>query len=158
MSNTTENKSIWVFKHDGTIQCDNSIQPIPSKTHRAQLIKLIGEENIISEGAISSIPVPTMCGLPKGGINAFESTSQGAYILFNGFVGPMGFEVLDEQNAITIGDLLLANKQTPSLIAELVGRPLRAYQKGDLLTEDYRPERVNIETNEDGEIIQIWFG
>ncbi|WP_349359789.1 I78 family peptidase inhibitor [Stappia sp.] len=43
-------------------------------------------------------------------------------------------------------------------VADLVGRPLRVYTTGDLLTDDYVPDRVNIEQDATGVIVKIWFG
>jgi len=48
--------------------------------------------------------------------------------------------------------------QNPTTLAGIIGRPIRCYVTGDLLTEDYRPERVNIEHNKQGIIVSIWFG
>ena len=46
----------------------------------------------------------------------------------------------------------------PVLIRELLGRPCRCYRQGDVLTDDWIPDRVNIEHDEEGRISDIWFG
>jgi len=43
-------------------------------------------------------------------------------------------------------------------ISTLVGKVTRVYKTGDTLTEDFRPERVNVELSEDNKIVQIWMG
>lgn len=43
-------------------------------------------------------------------------------------------------------------------IETIVGKKARVYKTGDALTEDFRPERVNIELSENNEIVQIWMG
>ena len=43
-------------------------------------------------------------------------------------------------------------------VRELLNRPLRVYKTGDPITEDFRPERVNIEVSEKQFIKDIWFG
>ncbi|WP_377289172.1 I78 family peptidase inhibitor [Rhizobium sp. SG2393] len=46
-----------------------------------------------------------------------------------------------------------------SPVSSLVGRPLRVYHTGDMVTQDYNPQRVNIELKPDSdEIVQITFG
>lgn len=46
----------------------------------------------------------------------------------------------------------------PSLVTELVGRRCRYYKQGDPLTDDYVPQRVNIEHDASNVITSIWFG
>jgi|GEM_PF-4414577 len=43
-------------------------------------------------------------------------------------------------------------------ISTLIGKPSRVYTTGDMLTEDFIPDRVNIELSESGEIVKIWMG
>jgi hypothetical protein len=43
-------------------------------------------------------------------------------------------------------------------IEVIIGKEARVYKTGEALTEDFRPERVNIELSESNEIIQIWMG
>jgi hypothetical protein len=55
------------------------------------------------------------------------------------------------QKAIQRGD-------TPNAkVSELVGKPVRIIRDGDPVTDDYRPERVNIVTK-DGKIKAVYFG
>jgi len=44
------------------------------------------------------------------------------------------------------------------LISELIGRPSRCYTVGDMVTEDFVEDRVNIVLEKDGRIHKIWFG
>jgi hypothetical protein len=44
------------------------------------------------------------------------------------------------------------------LAAELIDKQARIYHSGDMLTQDFIPERVNIELSSDNKIVQIWFG
>ena len=46
----------------------------------------------------------------------------------------------------------------PVLIRELLVRPCRRYREGDALTDDFVPERVNLEHDDEGRINDIWFG
>jgi hypothetical protein len=46
----------------------------------------------------------------------------------------------------------------PTLVSELAGHPLRVYKTGDAITEDFRPDRVNIEIDAGGTIVNVWFG
>lgn len=50
-----------------------------------------------------------------------------------------------------------ATGATPKAIDELIGRPSRYYTTGDVLTQDFVPERVN-EVNSSREVVRIWFG
>lgn len=50
------------------------------------------------------------------------------------------------------------NSTDPTLISEIVGHPLRVYKTGDAITKDFRPDRVNIETDTEGTIVNVWFG
>ena len=46
----------------------------------------------------------------------------------------------------------------PEQCKGLIGRLLRVYKTGDMLTMDYNQNRVNIETNAEGIIVGITFG
>uniref|UniRef100_UPI00405731E7 I78 family peptidase inhibitor n=1 Tax=Candidatus Electronema sp. TaxID=2698783 RepID=UPI00405731E7 len=46
----------------------------------------------------------------------------------------------------------------PEQCKGLIGRLLRVYTTGDMLTMDYNANRVNIEMNEDRIIVSITFG
>jgi hypothetical protein len=43
-------------------------------------------------------------------------------------------------------------------ISTLMNKPSRVYTTGDTLTEDYNPNRVNIELDKSGNIVGIWLG
>ena len=43
-------------------------------------------------------------------------------------------------------------------ISTLLNKPSRVYTTGDALTEDYKPNRVNIELDKSGNIVSIWLG
>ncbi len=43
-------------------------------------------------------------------------------------------------------------------ISALIGKVARIYTSGDSYTDDYRPERANIELDVEGNIVDIWFG
>lgn len=157
--------SVWVYKLDGTVQCDKEARKTPLSEARAELSSLIGSSKIIEEKVGSRI-FPALCNLPTGGYNAFEITAEGWYILQHGFRGQEGFYLLEESLArsvsseeLNIGQLIgsLTSAQ-PHTIAQLVGHPLRVYKTGDGLTKDWRPERCNIELNNSDVIVSIWFG
>jgi hypothetical protein len=47
----------------------------------------------------------------------------------------------------------------PDLLAtELLNKQARVYRSGDMLTQDFIPERVNIELSSDNKIVRIWLG
>jgi hypothetical protein len=64
----------------------------------------------------------------------------------------------DAKATLNVIAALTSVRQNPMTLAEIVGRPVRCYATGDVLTEDYRPERVNIERSKQGIIVSIWFG
>lgn len=158
--------SVWVCKCDGTIQCDPNSSEISLETMREELASIIGEDNIISMEKRSQ-PMIQVCGAPTGRMNAYQITPAGWCILNRGFVGRQGFNVCpdgateQEESGATvnvgraIGALTSGN---PTLIRELIGHPLRVYQTGDAITKDWRPDRVNIETDENAVIVDVWFG
>ncbi|UVO55078.1 hypothetical protein [Sphingomonas sp. SUN039] len=164
--------SKWVCKPDGSIQCED-IAGTPLDVARKQLAAIIGADEILN-AVQKHVIVPQTCGLPTGTLNAFELTDTGYFILFHGFVGPLGFKDCPHEIAAALGDGAVAagplaagvvNRisgltsvhTTPVLIRDLLGRMVRAYHPGDALTEDLRPERVNIEIA-NGRIADIWFG
>lgn len=52
----------------------------------------------------------------------------------------------------------MSNEVNDNPISTLIGKPSRVYTTGDMLTEDFIPDRVNIELSESGEIVKIWMG
>ncbi|MCG7562468.1 I78 family peptidase inhibitor [Pseudoalteromonas sp. McH1-42] len=52
----------------------------------------------------------------------------------------------------------MSNVVNDEPILTLIGKPSRVYTTGDMLTEDFVPNRVNIELSESGEIVRVWMG
>lgn len=155
--------NVWVYKFDGTIQCDTDVQEIPLDKMREDLATRIGPENILSMKK-DQRPMIQLCGMPTGQVNCYELTEIGWTLLSTGFVGAGGFQRVDEGPAESpeklnlgriIGSLTASNPQT---VQELVGHPLRVYKSGDMLALDWHPNRCNIEVNESGVIVKVWFG
>lgn len=152
-------ENVWVCRHDGTIQCE-SFPEITLADMRNELAALIGEDNILDMKK-EQVMMPSACGLPTGGINSYEITPAGWHLLTHGISGPNGFfkcrgnqtEAANVQTAISA-----AAERTPKLIRELVGHPIRVYTTGDALTEDFRPDRFNVELSVDDVIVSTWFG
>jgi len=171
--------SPWVWRHDGTLQCGGGAEETVQEA-REQLESLVGAPNVLA-GEKRRLPgmIITLCGAPTGSVNAFELTPQGFWVLFHGFVGPMGFRPWVDDNLVenmvadggvdvwpfqsisatdgTNLSLVGTGMANPCCIQELYGHACRAYKVGDPLTEDYRPNRFNIGT-ENGRIKEMWFG
>jgi hypothetical protein len=174
--------SPWVWRHDGTIQCEDRVGETLAEA-RAQLETIIGAENVLDEEK-RTVPMPRMCGLPTGEVNAFQLTPWGFWLLYHGIVGPIGFQPwLDrggdearlegevpfpfqelagsagEQRIRAVSSMAGGGPGSdPVLIAQLYGRPCRCYRLGDALTQDFVPERVNIGLGRGQRIAEIWFG
>lgn len=155
--------NVWVYKFDGTIQCDEKVQEVSLEEMREELAVLIGSANILSMKK-EQRPMVQLCGMPTGRINCYEITEASWLVLSTGIVGTVGFQRMDEGPLETseqvnlgriIGSLTTSNPQT---IQELVGHPLRVYKTGDMLTLDWRPNRCNIEVNNSSVIVKVWFG
>lgn len=83
--------SVWVYKLDGTLQCDMG-KEISLEQGKKELATLIGAKSILAaEKRHVPLMFPDLCGAPTGNANVYEITEEGLYILFHGFVGPMGF-------------------------------------------------------------------
>lgn len=177
--------STWVWRHDGTLQCGLGSEETLDEAREA-LATIIGDDNILT-GEKRTLPWPIiqLCGAPTGQVNAFELTEAGFWLLFHGFVGPMGFRPWSDVDA----DRLLSGSEgnyaarllsgsegnyavkapdgkavgfpghgnTPATIEDLYGRICRVYNVGDPLTEDYIERRVNIGLVR-GRVAEIWFG
>ncbi len=52
-----------------------------------------------------------------------------------------------------MSDAILKDK-----VSTLIGKPIRVYETGDAVTDDYVEDRVNIEVSDDRTIKQIWCG
>lgn len=186
--------NVWVYKDDGTLQCGMG-KEIPVEVMQNDLAGLIGAKQIQrSEKRQLPAFLPDLCGFRTGAVNAYEITEEGARILFNGFVGQMGFELWiwadreeSHARALAGGASLMDDRfvpfpwrklpgkeaeavlagffetsssvdRQPVMIRELLGRPCRFLKHDDATTMDWRPDRVNIRTDEKGMIAKIWFG
>lgn len=155
--------SIWVYKFDGTIQCEADVKEISLERMREELSKLIGGDNILSMKK-GQRPVITLCGITTGKINCYEITSHGWYVLQHGIMGPCGFERMDHgpgesADKVNIGRLMGSlTAFAPKSVQELIGHPLRVYKTGEMIALDWRPDRCNIEIDELSVIVKVWFG
>ena len=52
----------------------------------------------------------------------------------------------------------MANEMKKEPVETIIGKKARIYNTGDMLTEDYIPERVNIELSDSDVIVRIWMG
>jgi hypothetical protein len=177
--------SNWVWRHDGTLQCGFGVEETLDEA-RAALAAIIGDENILN-GEKRTLPGPIfqLCGAPTRQVNAFELTDPGFWLLFHGFVGPIGFrpwidadvERLLAGSEGSYAARLLAGSEgnyavkapegkavgfpghggKPATIEDLYGRICRVYNVGDALTKDYIEHRVNIGLVR-GRVAEIWFG
>lgn len=43
-------------------------------------------------------------------------------------------------------------------VSVLIGKKIRVYKTGEMLTDDYIENRVNIEVSQEGLIEKIWYG
>lgn len=87
--------NIWVYKFDGTIQCDTESKAVSLDAMRKQLGEILGFEKIVSMKKAAR-PMITLCGMPTGAINAYELTEDGWALLNDGIAGTRGFSRLDE--------------------------------------------------------------
>ena len=164
--------TVWVYKLDGTLQCDLGNE-IPLKEMQKELENL-GAEVLSSEKRISCDLFSQACGSPTGRVNAYEISHTDWEEIKRGFVGPLGFKLWTCSEVASVADLeaIIAGddplpwpwaqatsvSSNPTLCRELIGRTCRCYTQGDALTKDFRPERVNIELDRDSRIADIWFG
>lgn len=161
-------ETVWIYKDDGTLQCDSG-KEIPLSEMQVSL-ESIGATIIEAEKRRDCRPLITVCGAPTGNVNAYRISKQDWDRISSSVVGPLGFRLwtctADSDAAIFSGELpwpfsiadLTSVRSHPTQIRELIGRPLRVYKEGDAITQDFRPNRVNIETNSTNHISDIWFG
>lgn len=162
---------VVVFKPDGTIQCEGHV-PIPLEHHAAELRK-IGASEIFAQGNVPGpFVVITLCGTPTGRVNAFAIPREDWDMIRRGIVGTLGFRhwtgaphpdlAIPSDCRVhgdgAIGSAGVSVASLPTLVRELLGRPGRCYQQGDPLSDDFIPNRVNIEHDENLRISDIWFG
>ncbi len=163
---------VVIFRPDGTVQCDSSVRPVPLP-HDEALLRKIGVKTICANGNVPGpLVVPACCGCPSGQVNAFAISFEDWETLQSGIVGTLGFALWAGAPLPDLGwadDCSLHPEPIPPsavpslfngpvLIRDLIGRPCRCYRHGDALTRDYRPERVNIEKDDDDRITKIWLG
>ena len=163
---------VVIYKQDGTLQCQPDIRPRPLD-HDEALLKQHGVREICASRNVPGPDlVPACCGCPTGQVNAFAISAQDWQELRDGIVGTLGFDLWvgapfpalgwDEGCTIEPEPLPPAARATPGnapvLVRELIGRLCRCYRRGSALTLDFRPERVNIEKDDDERIVRIWFG
>ena len=98
--------TIWVCKHDGTIQCNDDSVEITLEEMREQLELIIGASNVLNMKK-KEYPTIQQCDTPTGKMNAYEITEQGWYILNHGIVGPVGFTLCPECSSTVPYRLLL---------------------------------------------------
>ncbi len=157
-------QTLWIYRFDGTVQCDSGSREVTLEEMRAGLEAIVGEQNVRGMEK-RSLPTVELCGVPTGVVNAYEVTAEGWMLLNHGVVGNPGFALWPESRAphvskeVSPGLVLgMSVRSIPSSIKDLIGRPLRVYTTGDAITKDWRPERVNIEVNVNQHVIDIWFG
>lgn len=154
----------WVYKFDGTVQCDATSKGLTPEEMQPALVRLVGEVNVLSARK-DMLHMIKLCGMPSGAINAYELTGVGFDILLHGISGDGGFKPLAANKAkflateVNVGELIGSlTARTPTAIAELPGHPIRVYRTGEGLTKDWRPDRCNVETDQQGTIVNVWFG
>lgn len=134
---------------------------------------------IIGQGKHERLPifVPALCGSPTAWANVFAIdrtglTRQQLFLLSQHGFKVWSFEAppQSDKKAMLAGDedpfpllqvaaSLLAGQQQPGRIGELTGYLIRVYKTGDVLTDDYRVDRVNFETDPNTRrIVRSWFG
>lgn len=173
--------TVWVVKNDGTRQCDDRNQGTPLADTQRELESL-GAEVLSSEKRYDCWLYPAVCGAPTGRLNAHKISEADWKKIESGFVGPNGFRLwtceegensrllsLDGAPNESGGEIpwpLIHAMQAsssvsfhPVMIRELIGRESRYYEYGSPITKDFRPDRVNIVTEVDSNVIKdIWFG
>ncbi|MCP4932939.1 MAG: hypothetical protein GY927_01755 [bacterium] len=172
----TMSNTVWIWNDDGTRQCEDGTGV--SLDDMQKELESIGAKVLNAEKRTHCRFITSVCGAPTGSVNAYEVTEEDWEKLKGGFVGTLGFKLWDcadiktpSPTAIKSMEKLLEDGQipwpwaqissvakTPVLLREIIGRPCRCYHKGDALTEDFRPDRVNIELDQENRILDIWFG
>lgn len=155
--------NVWVYKFDGTVQCEPEALEITLEAMRAELVLRVGASNIVNMKK-DQRPMIQLCGMPTGALNCYELTELGWDLLSRGVVGMGGFQRMDEGPQESVGQVNLGRvigsltAFNPQSVQDLVGHPLRVYQTGDAITMDWRPDRCNIEVGASRVIIKVWFG
>jgi hypothetical protein len=171
-------QTITIYKQDGTRQCEPGTKPRPLDEDAAEIAGL--GVRVIGQGKHELLPifVPALCGSPTAGANVFAIdrsalTRQQLFLLSQHGFKVWSFESPPQTERATLAggsdvpfplDLpvaasLLAPEQHPDRIADLKGYVIRVYKTGDMLTMDYRRDRVNFETDpQTHRIVRSWFG
>jgi hypothetical protein len=168
---------LTIYKQDGTRQCED-IAPRPLAEDEKVISGL--KIPIIGGGRHERLPimVPAMCGLPTAWANVFDIDATGLsrqqlfQLSANGF-NVWRFDASEREAAIAAGGdnpfplenlsivatLLGGAQGNPELIRDLVGYVIRVYKTGDMITMDFRRDRVNFETDpQSRRIVRHWFG
>ncbi|MGO9600295.1 MAG: hypothetical protein ACLP7Q_20110 [Isosphaeraceae bacterium] len=164
--------SLVVYKQDGTRQCED-IKPRPLAEDAAVITGL--GLRIVGEGRNEHLPilVPALCGWETAMANVFTLDSQGItrQQLFE--LSKHGFKIWEFPEApthkaeghdpflidVALAGALLAPERHPDRIHELIGYAIRVYKRGDIISEDFRRDRVNFELTPDtARIARVWFG
>ena len=163
---------VVIYKQDDTIQCHPEVPPRALSDDEARL-RRIGVQTICASGNVPGpVYVSRVCGAPTSQVNALAISEADWRALESGIAGTLGFKLwvgaplpqLDwtEECSFGVGpvprSVMMSMSVLPFLIRDLFGRPARCYTQGDPLTDDFVPERVNIEKDKDGAILNIWFG
>lgn len=165
--------TVWVIKDDGTRQCDDRNQGTPLDVMQKEL-EALGAKVLHSEKRQDCRAINRVCGAPTGRVNAFEISERDWKTIEGSFVGPNGFRIWNcdgnKEAVIAMGGevpwpllhRLAASMNAysqPVLVRELIGRESRYYEDGSLITQDFRPDRVNFVTEKSSNVIkEIWYG
>lgn len=161
-------EAVVVYSQNGEIQCQDFPPPRPLQ-HDIDAITRLGATKICGS-AVTSGPgvVIAQCGMPANRVNAIAIPRSDWEMIKTSFVGPLGFKewtsapypAMDLDPSCTLRPI--GGQNVPSQLNQpihtLKGRIIRVYTTGDPLTDDFRPDRVNVELNDDGIIVDIWFG
>lgn len=140
---------IWVCKSDGSAADKPNAKKTTLDDARELLADLIGPENILKGEKRDA------------GLNAFEITAEGYRELLNGIIGPDGWVQCEGATSAEDSEALTAEALPPGAgegIIDLLGNPLRVYRVGESIGNEKISERVNIALDEDGLIVNVWFG
>lgn len=160
-----------VYKADGTVQCEAGAA-VPLEHHAGELRKL-GASRICGQANVDGpSPTLTVCGAPTGRVNAFAIPRPDWTAITAGIVGTLGFRLWQGAPYPDLkvdGDCRIAPGSAPAsrgiplcagpvLLREIIGHPGRCYRQGDALSDDFVPDRVNIEHDGSGRISDVWMG
>ena len=89
---------IWVYKADGTIQCEpTEAHEISLDEMQTELAMLIGDKHILGAEERPPLgPVISLCGAATGQVNAYRITLEGFRLLMTGIAGTGGFQPMPD--------------------------------------------------------------